>query len=167
MTDNIDVQNEQNFPVDAAKLKHAAHTALTMQLTTPGSELSIVITTDEAVQELNRQFRQVDAPTDVLSFPAELPPMPEDDPDDMPQAPYLGDLIIAYPYAVAQAERESHPLDDSLCLLVVHGVLHLLGFDHDTPQNKAVMWAQQADILTALGISPELVPALEGEGDAP
>ncbi|MFN8564627.1 MAG: rRNA maturation RNase YbeY [Anaerolineae bacterium] len=74
---------------------------------------------------------------------------------------YLGDLVIAYPYAAAQAQREGHALDDSLALLVVHGTLHLLGYDHDTPEHRAHMWAAQELALLALGISPEIVPALE------
>jgi probable rRNA maturation factor len=160
MSEFIDVQNEHNFPINADALKHAAKTALTMQLSPAESEITIVLTNDESVKELNQQFRGIDAPTDVLSFPADLPPMPEgEEPDTL----YLGDLVIAYPYTRVQAEREGHPLEDSFKLLVVHGVLHLLGFDHDTPQNRAIMWAQQANILTALGISTDLVPALEGD----
>jgi probable rRNA maturation factor len=106
---------------------------------------------------VNRQFRGIDAPTDVLSFPADEPPIEIDD-----EPPYLGDLIIAYPYASEQAARQGHTLSDSLSLLVVHGTLHLLGYDHDTPEHRAEMWAAQDAALTALGISTAIVPALEG-----
>jgi len=71
--------------------------------------------------------------------------------------------VIAYPYASAQAAREGHKLDDSLALLVVHGTLHLLGYDHDTQMRKVEMWEKQETALIALGISPEIVPALEGD----
>jgi len=100
----------------------------------------------------------VDAPTDVLSFPADEPPVAIPD-----EPPYLGDLMIAYPYALAQAEREEHDPGDSFALLVAHGVLHLLGFDHDTDENRTRMWAAQADSLNALKIPLSLVPALEGD----
>lgn len=156
----VDVLNEDEFPVNADRLQQAAHTVLMQHRVEAGSGLSIVIDTDAAVRDLNRQFRQIDAPTDVLSFPADAPPVVIDD-----EAPYLGDLVIAFPYASAQAEREGHNLDDSLSLLVVHGTLHLLGYDHDTPERRAEMWVAQARALTTLGISTSLVPALEGDPD--
>jgi probable rRNA maturation factor len=158
----IDVQNDAGFPVDADRLKAAA--VLTAQQGgRESAALTVVITDDASVAALNRQFRGVDAPTDVLSFPADAPPpMPDDDgvmdDDDLP---YLGDLVIAYPYASAQAARLGHDLIDSLTLLVVHGTLHLLGADHDTAERRAAMWAAQARALTALGVSLAIVPALE------
>jgi probable rRNA maturation factor len=119
--------------------------------------MTIVITDDDAAADLNLRYRGIDAPTDVLSFPM----------DSMPgDAPYLGDLVIAYPYAAAQAEREKHALDDSLVLLVVHGTLHLIGYDHDTSERRAEMWAAQESSLQALGVSMEIVPALEQEHGA-
>jgi probable rRNA maturation factor len=156
----VDVLNEDGFPVYEDRLRQAAETVLLQHEVAAQSGLTIVIDDDEAVRDLNRQFRQVDAPTDVLSFPADVPPVVIED-----EAPYLGDLVIAFPYASAQAEREDHPLDDSLSLLVVHGTLHLLGYDHDTPERRAEMWAAQARALIALSISTDLVPALEGDPD--
>lgn len=155
---NIEVQNHADFEVDAARLVKAAQTVLAQMEVDPESGISVVITSDEEVRALNSQYRALDAPTDVLSFPAET--LPEEVQGDEP--PYLGDLIIAYPYAKAQAEREGHALTDSLVLLVVHGTLHLLGYDHDTPENRAEMWAEQAKALEALGISTDIVPKLEG-----
>src|ERR1700694_2470942 len=72
----------------------------------PDTALTVVIGDDERVRALNRQFRGVDAPTDILSFPADAPPAPLDDADAEP--PYLGDLIIAYPYTVHQANELGH-----------------------------------------------------------
>ena len=89
-------------------------------------------------------------------FPAEI--MPVDEPG---VSSYLGDLVIAYPYATTQAAREGHVLMESLCLLVVHGTLHLLGYDHDTPGNRARMWAAQDRALAAMMIPLDIVPALE------
>jgi probable rRNA maturation factor len=156
----VDVLNQDAFQVNEDRLRQAAETVLSQYEAAAQSGLTIVIDDDEAVRDLNRQFRHIDAPTDVLSFPADAPPVIIED-----EAPYLGDLVIAFPYASAQAERENHPLDDSLSLLVVHGTLHLLGYDHDTPERRAEMWAAQARALTALGISTSLVPALEGDLD--
>lgn len=157
MTFTIDVQNDAQYPLDEARLQAASVAVLQRHDVDPDSTLSVVVTDNESVQQLNLQHRSVDAPTDVLSFPADA--LPEDINDDEP--PYLGDLIIAFPYAQSQAEREGHMMSDSLSLLVVHGTLHLLGYDHDTPENRAEMWAVQAEVLSGLGIDLQIVPALE------
>ncbi len=160
MTFVIDIQNEAGYAVNAARLKAAASAVLSRHDVEPGSGMTIVVTDNEAVKALNKQFRDVDAPTDVLSFPADVPPVM------IPgEAPYLGDLIVAYPYTMEQAGREGHNPDDSLLLLVVHGTLHLLGYDHDTPENRARMWAAQETILRAFGVSPAIVPDLESDVD--
>jgi probable rRNA maturation factor len=156
MTYSIDVQNDANYPVDQSRLSGGAETVLAAQGVLAGSSLTIVITDNAAVQALNQQFRDIDAPTDVLSFPADAPPI------DLPDtAAYLGDLVIAYPYALSQARHEGHNAGDSLVLLVIHGTLHLLGYDHDTLERRAAMWVEQESALKMLGISPEIVPALE------
>lgn len=160
MSFQIDIQNQGDYALNADRLRAAAAIVLTQQTAEPATGLSVVVADDAFVAGLNRQFRDIDAPTDVLSFPADEPPVAEDG-----EPPYLGDLIIAYPYASAQAASAGHLLDDSLALLVVHGTLHLLGYDHDTPENRAAMWTAQADALTALNIPLAYVPALE-EGNA-
>lgn len=109
-------------------------------------DLSIVITDDAQLQELNRQYLGSDMPTDVLSFPAE-----ETDPDS--GEVYLGDILISLPRATAQASAGGHPVEDELQLLAVHGVLHLLGHDHADETEKAEMWQAQAEILKYLGCS--------------
>ena len=161
MSFSIDIQNEDDYPVEPARLEAAALAVLSRYELPPDSGLSIVITSDEAVQALNLQHRQIDAPTDVLSFTAD--PLPPELGEEA--APYLGDLVIAFPYAQSQALREGHELMDSLSLLVVHGTLHLLGYDHDTLENKAEMWQEQAETLQELNIDPAIVPALEGPAD--
>lgn len=154
MSYEIEVQNEDAYPVDAERLRTAVDAVLKRHDVVDGTAVTVVVTSNEDVAALNRDFRGVDSPTDVLSFPAEIPPLPD-------EPPYLGDLIIAYPYASAQAARQQHALMDSLALLVVHGTLHLLGYDHDTLENKAEMWDAQSEALTLLGISPDIVPPLE------
>jgi probable rRNA maturation factor len=156
----IEVIDDLGYGVDEARLVDAASAVLDQHDADADSGLSIVFVDDAGMQKMNLQFRGIDAPTDVLSFAAGAPPV------DLPDVPpYLGDLLIAYPYAAAQAAREGHNLRDSLALLVVHGTLHLLGYDHDTPENKAEMWAAQEDTLKSLGISPAIVPPLEGSRD--
>lgn len=158
MSLTIHIQNEANFDVDADALQFAALTTLGAYDVHPDSEMTIVITDNETVESLNQTHRGISAPTDVLSFPAE--PLP-DGLTDEDEGIYIGDTIIAYPYARQQAELLGHDLTHSLMLLVVHSTLHLLGYDHDTPENRAVMWTEQADILTELNIPTDYVPALE------
>ncbi|GAB4525218.1 MAG: rRNA maturation RNase YbeY [Anaerolineae bacterium] len=148
----IEIQNDSDYDVVPERLEAAAKATLQAQAAPEGCALTIALTPDEMVQGLNQQFRGIDAPTDILSFPSGIQP-----------PGYLGDLVIAFPYASAQAAREGHALMDSLALLVVHGTLHLLGYDHDTPEKRAAMWAAQETVLHMLGISPDIVPALEGD----
>ncbi len=115
------------------------------------AEFSVVIDSDEKLRQLNHDFLGIDAPTDVLSFPSD-----EFDPDE--QAKYIGDVIISYPRAEVQAQAAGHPVINELQLLVVHGTLHLLGHDHAEPEEKAVMWAAQAEILTGLGVKINQLP---------
>jgi probable rRNA maturation factor len=105
-----------------------------------------VLADNVRLQELNRNYLGIDAPTDVLSFPAS-----ETDPET--GARYLGDILISIPRAEEQAQSGGHPLEAELQLLVVHGVLHLLGYDHAETGEKAKMWKAQSEILEALGLS--------------
>lgn len=131
--------------VDPAALERAAQAALDHQSIPASAGLTIVVTGDDALQQLNRDYLGVDAPTDVLSFPAGYT-----DPDT--GAGYLGDVLISYPQAHTQAASSAYAVSAELQLLVVHGVLHLLGHDHLEAAEKARMWAAQAEILAALGL---------------
>ncbi len=153
---NIEI-GSADYPVDITQLQAAAVVVLRQHQQPAGTELAVQVVDNDRIQQLNRDFRGVDTPTDVLSFPADLPPMP----GEVEIVPYLGDLALAYLYTQAQAERLGYPLADMLALLVVHGTLHLLGYDHDTPANRAEMWAAQGHALDELGISQEIVPTLE------
>lgn len=134
--------------VPADLVRRAAVAVLAHEKITGSGELSVVITDDDEIHELNRRFRGVDAPTDVLAFGGR----DEDTPFvTAPEAPLLlGDVIISCPRAQAQAEEAGHSLEAEIQLLVVHGVLHLLGYDHAQPEEKAVMWARQEEILNTL-----------------
>lgn len=137
--------------VDLPLLEKTAQAVLDHQLAAPGTEVTVVVSDDAQLQQLNRQFLGVDAATDVLSFPAGFI-----DPDS--GAPYLGDVLISYPRAETQASAAGHTVENELQLLVVHGLLHLLGHDHLEEEDKARMWAAQAEILERLGVSINSFP---------
>ncbi len=141
---SIQNENEQGGEEFHPVLLRAAQAAFEHQQVGPQAALSIVLADDERLQQLNRDYLEIDAPTDVLSFPAG-----ETDPDS--GETYLGDIIISVPRAKAQAEAGGHAIEQELELLVVHGVLHLLGHDHYEADKKAAMWAEQAKILEELG----------------
>jgi probable rRNA maturation factor len=136
---------ELNFPFPAHLLDRAAQATLQHESESLESDLSIVLTDDARLQELNRDYLGIDAPTDVLSFPAS-----ETDPET--GARYIGDILISIPRAQSQADAVGHPLESEVQLLVVHGMLHLLGHDHGEPEEKARMWKAQDEILESLGL---------------
>jgi probable rRNA maturation factor len=109
------------------------------------SDITVLIGDDITIQQLNFQYLGIDAPTDVLSFPSN-----ETDPDTGNQ--HLGDIIISFPRALEQAQQSAHPVESELQLLLVHGTLHLLGFDHSVSEEKERMWSIQAAILNQLGV---------------
>lgn len=132
-------------------LKKAAEVALA-QAGLEMCDLSLVITIDKRMKELNKQFRGIDETTDVLSFPSGAARKNE--------ARYLGDVVISLPRARAEAIASGHPVGDELQLLVVHGILHLLGHDHADRRSKARMWAAQDEILQTLGIEIDVDNAI-------
>jgi len=145
----IFIDNQQDF-LDSALLERAAN--LTLEISTPlsldldlNSDITIVLTDDRQLHELNRDYLGVDAPTDVLSFPAS-----ESDPET--GSTYLGDILISIPRAAQQAQAAGHPVESEVQLLVVHGMLHLMGYDHAKAEAKAQMWEQQAKVLERLGL---------------
>ncbi len=114
----------------------------------PSAELTVLVTDEETVRQLNRDYRGFDEPTDVLSFSAlETQPGAAPFVSAPEMANYLGNVIIAYPVAAAQAPTFGRSVAEELALLAVHGTLHLLGYDHETPAEEAAMWARQAAIL--------------------
>jgi probable rRNA maturation factor len=144
--------------INAKLLEEAALATLRLSRSSPEAEITILLTDDAQMQQFNSQFLGIDAPTDVLSFPTGQFPATGFTSDDFPgdfidpdtHKPYLGDIAISYPRAQVQASSAGNSLIDELRLLVIHGTLHLLGYDHAEPDEKATMWALQAQILTHL-----------------
>jgi len=142
----ITIDNQQDF-LESPLLERAAR--YTLEIIAPeksDADLTIVLTDDQQLHELNKEYLDVDSPTDVLSFPAS-----ETDPET--GSVYLGDILISIPRAAQQAQTAGHPLEAEVQLLVVHGVLHLLGYDHASDEEKTLMWNEQAKVLERLGLS--------------
>ena len=139
----IFLETSLDLPFELDLLEQAARAALDHQ--SAHGDLTLVLTDDEQLHRLNRDFLGVDAPTDVLSFPAS-----ETDPETGRR--YLGDILLSVSRAETQARVAGHPLVDEARLLVVHGVLHLLGHDHAEAGEKAKMWKAQGEVLALLGL---------------
>jgi probable rRNA maturation factor len=136
-------------------LEIAARLALLHAGDQPEAEATVVLSGESRLQGLNRDYLGIDAPTDVLSFPSG-----EIDPET--GYSYLGDILISFPRAEVQAKAGGHTVEAELQLLVVHGMLHLCGYDHVEPMEKAAMWEIQSEILSRIGC-PIQGPALESE----
>lgn len=158
---DYDTDKELNIPYEALAQKVAAH-ILESENCPYDVSVNLVITDNEEIKKINQQFRSIGAPTDVLSFPMipfETPAgydiVEEDesyfdlDTDEL----LLGDIMISVDKVFAQAEEYGHSVTREFCFLVAHSMLHLLGYDHMTPGEAAVMEAKQAKALEELGIT--------------
>ena len=130
------------LPDAAAVAERAAAAALG----TVEGDVVVLLTDDDTVRDLNARFRDRDRPTNVLSFPAAEMPLPG-------RAPHLGDLVLAYGVCAAEAEAQGKTLGDHLSHLTVHGVLHLLGRDHESEPDAEEMEAEERTILASLGVA--------------
>lgn len=150
MSIQIEVTNQQDAVVIADQLYELVRTCLmkaaAMEEVKEG-EVSVSFVDDGEIQRLNHQFRSVDRPTDVLAFPM-------DDDDRFPEGfpPLLGDIVISMPRVVEQANEYGHSVERELGFLVVHGFLHLLGYDHETDETERVMVDKQRHVLNAVGL---------------
>ncbi|MFC2073212.1 rRNA maturation RNase YbeY [Chloroflexota bacterium] len=136
---------------EASWLESVAEKALVVQSADSRTELGLVVVGQERVRQLNLSYLGKDEPTDVLAF-AMLPEQSQGDlapfvapPDGMH---HLGEVIISCPQAVIQAEEHQHSIKREIAILIIHGVLHLLGYDHDKPEMEREMRAREAEILS-------------------
>lgn len=142
---------QEELAVDAqmeALVEKTAAAALAAAGLVEDAEVSVVFVSDDYIQQLNRQYRDIDSPTDVLSFALEEgEPMPGGGPGRI-----LGDVVISLPRAQEQAQEYGHSLSREVAFLTAHGVLHLLGYDHQDEQGTAGMRALEEAVLTGLGL---------------
>lgn len=141
----IEVEEKYRDLISGELLREAAQKALQIDPLEELPSLSIKITGDQEIRRLNAAYRGFDEVTDVLSFEADYY-----DPDL--ESRYLGDVVISYPQAAGQAEKRGHPVLSELQLLVIHGILHLLGYDHGSVEERSTMWTIQEQALKALGL---------------
>ena len=131
--------------IDQERLDRIILKALLREGITKPITLGLLITDDERIKTLNLKYRGQDEETDVLAFGMESDQDSFVSPSELPL--HLGDVVISYPQAVVQAEEYGHPIEEELHRLVVHGLLHLLGYDDQTDQERRRMWDRQETIL--------------------
>jgi len=150
MNEQIDIHVDDEFRtlVDKGRVRKIVRQVLRAEDVTPRYELGLVFTNSETVRQLNRDYRGVDQSTDVLAFYMH-PQKGSDSSFALPPdgVTHLGEVIICYPQALAQATEQGHSLNRELALLVIHGVLHLLGCDHEEPQEAKKMRAREKELL--------------------
>jgi probable rRNA maturation factor len=144
---SIELNNESGVVVDEDAVQRLAAFALDAMHVHADAELAIVFVDEGAMEQLHVRWMDEPGPTDVLSFPMdELRPGTEDEPTP---AGLLGDIVVCPQVAEEQARTAGHSTLDEILLLTCHGILHLLGFDHAEPEEKAEMFGLQGEILTA------------------
>ena len=147
---SIEVCNESGTAVDESLIASVARFALDAMKVNPAAELSILAVTEEVMSELHERWMDEPGPTDVMSFPMDDLAEESRRPDSPEAGPeLLGDIVLCPDFAVAQAEKAGHALADELHLLTVHGVLHILGYDHADPEQEREMFGLQNRLLAA------------------
>ncbi len=141
---DVFVANEQQILVDEVRMSALAAHTLTMEEVDDAAELSVLLVTSDHIKRLNKRFAGDAHATDVLAFP-----MMEGDESEL----LVGDVVICPQIAAQHAEKIGHSLTDELDTLVVHGTLHLLGYDHQNARDKQQMDERQREVLTAFQAS--------------
>jgi probable rRNA maturation factor len=150
MSEEVEIFIEEKFRgvVDQGWARGIARTVLKAEGMAPPYEVGLVFTDSETVKQLNRDYRGVDETTDVLAFYM-LPQKAVDDSFTLPPdgVTRLGEVIVSYPQAIEQAREQGHSTEKELALLIIHGILHLLGYDHEEPEGEAKMRAREKELL--------------------
>ena len=116
----------------------------------PEAELGVTLGDDEYLQMLNREYRNIDRPTDVLSFA-----LNEGEEDSSDEEMLLGDIVISVDRVLSQAQEYGHSETRELAYLAIHGLMHIMGYDHEKPEDKKEMRVAEEEVLRALGITRE------------
>jgi probable rRNA maturation factor len=148
---NILIDKEYKNKIKSTWLKNVARQVQKAENVSEKSEMGLKITGNEEIHKLNLQYLDEDRPTDVLSFPMnehlEAAPVFVKVPDGKL---HLGDIVISYPTALKQAGEHNHPVKREIAILLTHGILHLLGYDHDVPAREQKMHSRESAILTII-----------------
>ena len=152
---SVEINNESGMPADEDALRELAQYVIDQMETHPLADLSMLLVDEAHMTNLHEKWMEEPGPTDVLSFPMdELRPHSMAGPNrargrdsDEPEPVLLGDVVLCPQVAVAQAKQHGHSTQDELELLTVHGVLHLLGYDHAEPEEEAEMFGLQNELL--------------------
>jgi probable rRNA maturation factor len=149
MTVSIEVEDEAWLALSGLEeLARASVAAALSGIDAADGDVALLFSSDEAIAEINTEWRGMSKPTNVLSFPAASDmPLPEGEPRQ------LGDIVLAHGVIAREAAEQGKTLHDHTAHLIVHGVLHLLGFDHETDAEAEEMEKRESSILKGLGIS--------------
>ncbi|WP_213975252.1 rRNA maturation RNase YbeY [Tepidanaerobacter acetatoxydans] len=154
---NVVINNLQDKIDVTQKLEElinkAVNTAISVEKVSGDLEVSIALVDDEYIQKLNRQYRSLDASTDVLSFAMRETVFEECGSFEFQEEELLGDVVISLEKAKEQAVEYGHSFEREVGFLVVHGILHLLGYDHEVGEEKVVMRQREEEILKAIDLT--------------
>jgi probable rRNA maturation factor len=150
---NISIRRNITAEVDKSWLEKIARVVLEAEVISPSTEIGLLITDNKTVQKLNRIYRGENKPTDVLAF--QMTPSINQENEGLFVSPpdgirHLGEVVISYPQAVKQASEHGHDVMHELALLIVHGMLHLLGYDHELPEEEQKMKDKENEMLSLL-----------------
>jgi probable rRNA maturation factor len=153
---NISIKRNIDLPVEKSWLKGIARRVLEAESITSSAEMGLLITDSQTIQKLNRIYRGEDKHTDVLAF--QMTPGMNQEPElSFVSAPdgikHLGEVVISYPQAEKQAQEQGHGVTRELALLIVHGILHLLGYDHELPEEEQKMRNKENKVLSILELT--------------
>jgi probable rRNA maturation factor len=153
---NISIKRNMDLPVEKNWLEKIARRVLEAEKITSSAEMGLLITDSKTIQKLNRIYRGENKPTDVLAFETtssmnQEPELPfVSAPDGIK---HLGEVVIAYPQAEKQAQEQGHGVTRELAVLIVHGILHLLGYDHGVPEDEQKMRDKENKVLSILELN--------------
>lgn len=158
---DIDIYEDTVKETTIALIEQIVDEALKMHNMNGNYEVSLSFVDDEEIRDINRRFRDKDSKTDVLSFPLfseeEIVEVIADGStsSENSELVVLGDIIISVPTAIEQAKEYNHSIERELCFLSCHSILHLLGYDHDTPERTEKMETAQREIMNKVGVTRE------------
>ena len=146
----FDVINEYNKSIDEIEVMRSFINYSLDKLNITNAMFNIIIVDNKKIHELNKNYRNIDRPTDVITFALE-----DNKKIDIPNIRVLGDIYISYDKVISQAKEYEHSIKRELCFLAIHGLLHLLGYDHMNEKDEKIMFDLQKEMLDSYGIKKE------------